>query len=308
MNLSFRPKDWVLFKPVLAFLLLIVSLWVAPVHAEAFSGKYNLLTDFYPDHIKGMSPGEMNRWAASATDQSSVLNQSKPYGYGRASNDSAPPDWKGIKRDTFYYEGLQLIIIGALYVGPESISGWSNIQKDNFSYSKWQDNVTEPVWDKDKWWINYVLHPYWGSAYYTRGRERGFGKMESFFYSTLLSSLYEFGYEALFEPVSIQDLIITPVLGSVLGYYTEGIRKKIKSKDSYDWMDKSILILTDPLGAANQAINRLVGYRGDVTLRITTAYNVSFSDNTDNTEQRLLLINRESSPRDYLGMELYFRW
>jgi hypothetical protein len=132
--------------------------------------------------------------------------------------------------------------------------------------------------------------------------------MESFLYSTFLSSLYEFGYEALFEPVSIHDLIITPVLGSILGYYTEGVRKKIKNKDSYTLMDKSILVLTDPLGAANQAINRLVGYGGDATLKLTTVVNDSFSGDMGNTEPQLFFIKRETRPGDYLGLELNFSW
>jgi hypothetical protein len=129
MCLSFRSKGWVLFKQVLAILLLITSVWVAPAQADVFTDKYSLLTDYYPDHIKGLSTGEMNRWAASAIGQTSKPYQRNPYSYGRSPNDSAPPDWRGIRRDTFYFEGLQLIIIGALYVGPESISGWSNIDK-----------------------------------------------------------------------------------------------------------------------------------------------------------------------------------
>ena len=30
----------------------------------------------------------------------------------------------------------------------------------------------EPVWDDDEFYLNYILHLYWGATYYMRGRER----------------------------------------------------------------------------------------------------------------------------------------
>jgi hypothetical protein len=41
-----------------------------------------------------------------------------------------------------------------------------------------------------------------------KGRERGFGKLASFGYSALLSTLYEYGPEAIFERPSAQDLMV----------------------------------------------------------------------------------------------------
>ena len=46
-----------------------------------------------------------------------------------------------------------------------------------------------------------MSHPYWGATYYIRARERGFGKLASFGYSLVLSTLYEYGPEAFFEEI-----------------------------------------------------------------------------------------------------------
>lgn len=174
------------------------------------------------------------------------------------------PDYKGAARDTGYFMLYQTVIIGVIYVLPESISGWSKEDKENYSKDKWADNVRNPHWDDDDFVINYVLHPYWGATYYVRGRERGFSRKQSFLFSAGLSFLYEFGFEALFEQPSYQDLIVTPVLGSLVGeYWFWGMRNRIKEKPgSLTWKDKTILVLTDPLGTASTLTDRLIGIGG----------------------------------------------
>ena len=94
----------------------------------------------------------------------------------------AEADWNGLGRDTAYLIGYQFIGFLVLYVAPESISNWSEEDKEHYDFSKWVYNVTHPDWDEDKWWINYILHPYWGSAYYLDARGRGFGRWGSFWY------------------------------------------------------------------------------------------------------------------------------
>ena len=178
------------------------------------------------------------------------------------------PDWRGIKWDTGYFLAYQFAAIAILYVMPESISGWDQDAKDNYDLSRWWDNVTNPVWDKDEWYVNYILHPYWGATYYIRARERGFNRVHSFWYSFLLSCLYEFGAEALFEPVSYQDLVVTPVAGSLVGEYMfTPLREWIRSKDQLYWYDKVGLFFTDPLGVINESLNKLLGVNTSVSFR-----------------------------------------
>lgn len=173
------------------------------------------------------------------------------------------PDWRGIRRDTAYFLGYQFVAIAVLYAAPESISGWDREKKKNYNFDKWRENVSKPVWDEDRWWINYILHPYWGGAYYIRARERGLDRAQSFWYSALLSTLYEYGAEALAEPVSAQDLVVTPVAGFFVGeYLLSPLRERIRSKPgALDGWDKTILFVTDPLGVINAETDRLLGVK-----------------------------------------------
>lgn len=177
------------------------------------------------------------------------------------------PDRDGIRKDTYYFLSSQFIVIGILYVMPEDISGWTDEQKDNFTFSKYTDNISEIRWDTDRWWINYVLHPYWGGAYYVRARERGYDDDQAFWYSVLLSTMFEYGAEAIFEVPSVQDLILTPGLGYFFGRYMMGLRNDLRAQmragHELSAGDRAMLFVTDPLGAVNKAFDRMFGIRGD---------------------------------------------
>jgi len=189
------------------------------------------------------------------------------YPWGGPPEDS--PNWRGIKVDTFYFVALQFAAVGLLYVMPEKISGWTQEDKDNYSLSKWTNNVRNPIWDDDEWYVNYILHPYWGGTYYIRGRERGLKRSYSFWYSFLLSALYEYGAEALFEPVSYQDLIVTPIAGALIGEYIfTPIRKQIRTKGNLRWTDKAVLIITDPLGVVSEELSRIFGINTQVSFHL----------------------------------------
>ncbi len=182
-------------------------------------------------------------------------------------------DWRGLTRDTGYFLGFQFAIIGVLYLMPEQISSWSQDDKEEYSFQRWRDNVKEPVKDQDNHFINYVLHPYWGAAYYIRARERGYPAWNAFGYSVLLSTLFEYSAEALFEPVSIQDLLSTPLAGFLVGRYVfEMPRARTKSKPGpRSFADKLILVLTDPLGTANQWVDRRLGLDARTNISIDLA-------------------------------------
>ncbi len=185
--------------------------------------------------------------------------------------DAQARDRDGLRRDTLYFAGYQWVTIGILYIAPESVSGWTEEQKAGYDMSYWWDNVTHPQMDSDDFYINYVLHPYWGAAYFVRARERGYTEKEAFWYSVLLSSIYEFGAEALFEEPSIQDLIVTPVFGSLLGRYFMRVRSHIRDRDDLSGhpgtRDKWLWTLTDPLGSLNQLVDRLVGRETELRIQ-----------------------------------------
>lgn len=179
-------------------------------------------------------------------------------------------DWEGLKRDTRYFLGYQWVTIAILYASPESVSGWSDEQKEQYDLSIWWDNVKHPEVDTDDFYINYLLHPYWGAAYFVRAQERGYDDRAAFWYSAFLSTLYEFGAEALFEEPSVQDLIVTPVLGSLLGKYFMRVRRDILDREEdlgyRGTRDRWLWTLTDPLGALNRRVDKWLGR--DVELQI----------------------------------------
>lgn len=209
-----------------------------------------------------------------------------------AASDEPSRDWDGLKQDTVYFLGYQFVIIGLLYMMPENISSWSEEEKEKYSFGKWKNNVTEPVKDEDDYFINYVLHPYWGAAYYIRARERGYPGWNAFGYSVMLSTLYEYGAEALFEPVSAQDLIVTPVAGSLLGGFVfEPLRARIKRKPQpRSFSDQFLLVATDPLGAANHLAEELLGRNAGATLSLD------------------VVPRKGLRTEDYVGLRLAFRW
>lgn len=173
-------------------------------------------------------------------------------------------NWTGLGTDTALLVGYQALGIGFYYVMPESISKWDESEKDNVSFSRWWDNFQNPQWDPDEWYVN-AGHAYFGAAYYIRARERGFGEVPSFLYSTFASFLYEFGIECFFERPSYQDLIITPVGGTLLGAFVfEPLRNLVKAKAELRWYDHVLLVATDPLGGLNYVVERLFGIKSEI--------------------------------------------
>lgn len=96
-----------------------------------------------------------------------------------------------------------------------------------------------------------------------RSRERGYDDRDSFWYAAALSASFEFGAEALFEEPSIQDLIVTPVGGWLLGRYFMRIREDVIAGNSASselpFHQRLVLTVTDPLGALNRALDRWLG-------------------------------------------------
>lgn len=173
------------------------------------------------------------------------------------------PDRRGRRSDTLHFLAYQGVSIAILYTLPESVTGWTDEQKENYSLSQWWENVQDPEWDTDDFFLNYVTHPYWGAAYFVRSRERGYDEYDSFWYSAALSASYEFGAEALFENPSIQDLIVTPVGGWLVGRYFMAVREDILAgKGAVSELpleQRLVLTLTDPLGAINRTVDGWFG-------------------------------------------------
>ena len=161
-------------------------------------------------------------------------------------------DYKLVKAQTWTVLGASVAGLGFLYLMPESFTNWN---KDDASdiFSKWWKNVKEgPVMDDDDFFLNYVTHPYWGAVYYMSARSSGASAPYSFLYSVLISTCFwEYGIEAFAEVPSKQDLVITPVVGSLIGEGFYLTKRHILSND-YELLNSKILghatiFVMDPL-------------------------------------------------------------
>ncbi len=154
--------------------------------------------------------------------------------------------------------GLALGVLGVIALLPESVSKWD--KSEIRPIKKWWNNLKSgPVWDTDEWYINYIGHPYFGSVYYVMARSSGYNQWNSFVYSFLMSTfLYEYGIEAMCEPPSIQDIIITPIGGWLYGEWAYQKKLKILDNDSEVMGSKALgstaLFLLDPVGNISQWI------------------------------------------------------
>ena len=206
--------------------------------------------------------------------------------YEQASPNSIKPKYDNLINDLAYLQVFAIGAIGVISALPEGVSNWSAEDKKLVDVqellTKHSDNIGRgPVLDNDSWAINYVGHSIAGSYFYVWGRQSGLSWQESAILTTLMSTFYwEYGWEAFAETPSTQDLIITPLLGSILGESTNYLYNRIMDNNG-EIYDSSVLghigrVLLNPIGevnayldsafeAANIEISADYAYSEDVT-------------------------------------------
>lgn len=131
------------------------------------------------------------------------------------------PDWKRLWTNTAVLGGAFVGTLLVLECLPEDATNWNRAEiQDVPLFKRWHNNVIKkgPEWDGDKFYFNYLLHPYAGAVYYMGARSCGFNAWQSLLYCTCISTIgWEFGIEAFMERPSIQDIFITPLVGSLIG-------------------------------------------------------------------------------------------
>jgi len=246
------------------FVILLAFCGALPLASE--SAERNLPADL--GYFAPASWGCCSGFGAATIDNSDELCLGEPEICLEGSLELEGPDGAGLERDTWYFLGYQAATVAILYAMPESVSGWSDEQKEGYSMSYWWENVRNPQIDSDDFYINYILHPYWGASYFVRARERAYSNTQSFWYSFWLSTMYEFGFEALFEEPSIQDLFVTPIAGSILGAYfmrvRDGVHERELALGRRRTRDKWLMVLTDPLGSLNRQFDKLFGWDAEL--------------------------------------------
>lgn len=145
------------------------------------------------------------------------------------------PDWHRLWINTALLSGAFVGTLLVLECLPEGATNWNRDEIQSVPlYTRWYNHVIRdgPEWDGDKIIFNYVLHPYAGAVYFMAARSCGFNYVQSLVYSTLVSTIgWEFGIEAFMERPSIQDLFITPIVGSLIGEAFYRVKRHIVERD-----------------------------------------------------------------------------
>ncbi len=179
------------------------------------------------------------------------------YPYSRS---LSKPDWKQLWINTGVLVGAGVATMVILDALPADATAWNKTENAKIPiWDRWVRNVTAgPVWDRDNPTFNYLLHPYAGAVYYMGARSNGFNCWGAFIYNLCVSTIFwEYGFESFNEIPSVQDLVITPVVGSILGEGFYLIKRHIVG-NGYRLCGSKILgyvvaFLVDPL-------NECVGY------------------------------------------------
>lgn len=173
------------------------------------------------------------------------------------------PNYKKLLYNTAALYAAGVLALGVLELLPENATAWNKEEIRNIPAAKrwWEHVKAGPVVDKDSWIFNYVLHPYGGAAYYMSARTQGFNAFWSFVYCFGVSTVFwEYGIEAVNEIPSAQDLILTPVVGSILGEYFYKLKRHIVS-NGYELFGSSLLgnIVVYIIDPVNEVLGHLYG-------------------------------------------------
>ena len=147
---------------------------------------------------------------------------------------------------TKVWGGIGIGMVGTLMLMPRSVTKWEEGYIDDAMSNLNRAFTEPPVWDEDHWEINYIGHPYAGSLYYNTIRAQGGSMFNSFLFSAFISTGWEYVYEGVAEQPSIQDLIVTPVAGAVLGELIHQATLGMK-KNGFNILEGAFVTLFNPM-------------------------------------------------------------
>jgi hypothetical protein len=113
--------------------------------------------------------------------------------------------------------GFELSLMVVMTFLPREVTKWEDDFVSDAAANLSRHIVSAPIWDEDDWRLNYLGHPYAGNLYYNTVRAQGASPGQSFLFSFFASTFWEYIVEGVAERPSTQDLIVTPLAGSILG-------------------------------------------------------------------------------------------
>ncbi|WP_114417336.1 DUF3943 domain-containing protein [Marinospirillum perlucidum] len=287
MDISLRRQ----VSAVLAGVLLLVSPWAAASKYQLTSEEVSRIID-QEAYQALLLASTSEQYPLVAESGSQPMNGSK---------------FQRMARETRNMAIMSLGIMAVIYALPEDVSKWdrSEMTPDQLGDRWVEHNEEGPVWDKDEWNLNLIGHPYFGAAYYMVARNQGLTKLESFGYSFLMSTfLWEMGVEAFAETPSRQDILITPIIGSLVGEGFYIWEQRILANDGLVWgssaLGSATLFFLNPAGSVSQAINSALGEDTAFIQEAETRLAVNSGNNA--------LHPGEAREPAWAGIELEFRF
>lgn len=150
------------------------------------------------------------------------------------------------------WRAAKIIIVGELATMaffaamPESFSNWNKNFYRNAA-THWKDAFTmPPKFDDDPVMVNFIQHPLAGAIYYNGVRSQGASPIHSFLFSFAESTFFEYFIESVAERPSIQDLIVTPIAGSLIGELQNQATLLMK-KNGFNFVEKVTVFIINPM-------------------------------------------------------------
>lgn len=150
--------------------------------------------------------------------------------------------------------GMEAFTSTLLFLLPVSITNWDGQGWRYFGQHLKQAYTMPPVWDKDRWVVNYIGHPVQGAVFFNSLRSQDCSFWASAGFAVFHTLLWEYGIEAVNERPSAQDLITTPVAGIALGELFHFLTKKMQ-RGGFSTGEKVLVTLINPTYVVNN------GYR-----------------------------------------------
>jgi hypothetical protein len=162
--------------------------------------------------------------------------------------------WKKTGRGELLVGGAEFVGLVLLLALPQDVSGWHKEWDEEAIVHLKRAWTSAPVMDEDKWVFNYIGHPVAGALYYNALRSQNATWAQSMLFAAGQSFVWEYIIEAVAEQPSIQDLIVTPLLGTVLGEPIHRATLAIR-RNGYSFLEKVVVFVINPMFVLNN------GYR-----------------------------------------------
>jgi hypothetical protein len=187
---------------------------------------------------------------ASASGNGAMLQNQFPYSGSFRLRNEGESIWKKMGRAEFFIGGTEVLCMGILMAMPKEVTKWEPGFLQSAKKNLKRAFTTMPENDEDAWGFNYIGHPIAGSLYYNAIRSQDATIFQSFLFSFAQSAIWEYVIEGMAEQPSLQDLIITPIFGTLLGEASHMATIKMR-RNGFNWLEKITVIVINPFYAVN---------------------------------------------------------